>query len=239
MIGVLFKVNKFQLFINAGILDSILYTLLHFKSPINTVLEFLDKTSKIEKENYFHIKYKKYSQPKYITDWIMGEKTSKQVGDAINKDIEKLDAKNYFKSRLEKKVIKNIVNSIYDPTQVTKVIKPNSKILDLIKTLKEKKYKIFLLSNIDKESLELLQRSYKKIFSFFDGIIFSCNVKLLKPDPLIYDYCIKKYHLTPKQTVLIDDQKDNIRSAKKIGIQGIWYKNFLILKNQLKQLNIS
>lgn len=51
-----------------------------------------------------------------------------------------------------------------------------------------------------------------------DGGIFSCNVKLIKPDPRIYRLLLDQYHLAPGECLFIDDKEENTEAAGKIGI---------------------
>ncbi len=96
-------------------------------------------------------------------------------------------------------------------------------------------YKIYLLSNFHKYGYGIL----KKRFSFmntFDGAVISWEVKYNKPDRRIYEILLSKYSLNPGETVFIDDMKENIEAAGKIGIRGIHFTPEVNLELELKKL---
>lgn len=56
---------------------------------------------------------------------------------------------------------------------------------------------------------------------FFDGIIVSSDVHLVKPDVRIYKLLCETYSLIPQECVFIDDRPENVETAKAAGMQGI------------------
>jgi len=66
----------------------------------------------------------------------------------------------------------------------------------------------------------------KERYSFFDrlrGIVVSGEVKLIKPDPEIFDYIAERYSLIPRETVFIDDHRPNVESAGRLGFRTIHF----------------
>ena len=90
---------------------------------------------------------------------------------------------------------------------------------NLVKTLKNDGYSIFLLSNISKHFAE--RSGEIEIFEFFDGLVFSGEIGLVKPNVEIFDYILKKYSLKPEECLFIDDNPDNIAMAEKSGINAL------------------
>ncbi len=91
--------------------------------------------------------------------------------------------------------------------------------------LKERGYRVLFLSNysdylIDKNPEPL---SFLKLM---DGGIFSCHVKLLKPDLKIYETLLEKYSLTPSDCLFLDDMPVNILGAKECGMNGIVFTTY-------------
>lgn len=91
-------------------------------------------------------------------------------------------------------------------------------ITDLICRLKAKGYHIFLLSNAPSFLDENLH-DYP-VFSCFEGAVVSGSVKMEKPDRKIFEYALKKFNIDPRETLFIDDSKDNIDGAALCGIAG-------------------
>ncbi len=59
----------------------------------------------------------------------------------------------------------------------------------------------------------------KGTLSYFDGLVFSGVVGMVKPDRKIYEYILNKFNLKAEETLFIDDSEKNINGAKSVGIQ--------------------
>ena len=91
-----------------------------------------------------------------------------------------------------------------------------------IKDLKERGYKVYLLSNYGKTSFEAAVNHGRLSFMpLIDGGVISYEVKIVKPEPGIYESLIKKYDLIPEECVFLDDREDNVKAAMKKGFYGI------------------
>ncbi|MBO5962450.1 MAG: HAD family phosphatase [Alistipes sp.] len=88
--------------------------------------------------------------------------------------------------------------------------------VELIKELKAKGYKLYVLSNMSKEYIEFLRKL--PVFDYFDYQVVSSEVHLGKPDPEIYNYLLEHCELNPAETIFIDDRKDNVEVAESVGI---------------------
>ncbi|MDD6539595.1 MAG: HAD-IA family hydrolase, partial [Firmicutes bacterium] len=89
-----------------------------------------------------------------------------------------------------------------------------------INGLKERGYQVLYLSNWSYHLLELCKEALN-FTELMDGGIFSCHVKLIKPDEAIYKCIIDRYGLNPEECVFLDDRKDNIEAAVRCGMKGI------------------
>ncbi len=105
----------------------------------------------------------------------------------------------------------------------------------LVKRLKDK-YTTAYISNIDKPRYVYTKKLLKT--GYFDYKFASCNIKSRKPSPAIYNYALKKMKIEPGEAVFIDDKIENVRSAKRIGIHGIWFKGIKDLTVKLAQLGV-
>lgn len=90
-------------------------------------------------------------------------------------------------------------------------------VIEIIKELKKKGYKIYLLSNTNK----LMYEKYiKNIESLFDGIVLSYTIHKLKPYEAIYNKLLNKYNITPEESLFIDNNKANMETANRLKING-------------------
>ena len=88
--------------------------------------------------------------------------------------------------------------------------------VQLIKELKERGYKLYVLSNMSKEYIEYLRTL--PVFEYFDYEAVSCEIHLGKPNPKFYQYLLDHCELNPTETIFIDDRKDNVEVAAELGI---------------------
>jgi len=58
-------------------------------------------------------------------------------------------------------------------------------------------------------------------FAWFDGGIFSGDVKMMKPHRGIYDLLTQRYGLQASETVFIDDSAANVAAARELGWKAI------------------
>ena len=69
-----------------------------------------------------------------------------------------------------------------------------------IKALKDKGYKLFLLTNITEDSYNYINETIN-INSIFTGGIYSYQEHLIKPNPEIYELIIKRFNLNKNETI--------------------------------------
>ncbi|HPE69230.1 MAG TPA: HAD family phosphatase [Thermotogota bacterium] len=67
----------------------------------------------------------------------------------------------------------------------------------------------------------------------FDKVYASHQLGLLKPDPAFYLYILEREHTPPSQAIFIDDNADNVRSAREIGIHAILFEDPSSLREKL------
>ncbi|MBQ3116564.1 MAG: HAD family phosphatase [Clostridia bacterium] len=90
-------------------------------------------------------------------------------------------------------------------------------IVDLVRFLKEKGYNLYILSNM---TYHFIERDYKfPLLKEFDGIVYSAEIKLIKPNPEIFKYILNKFDLVGEECLFIDDLKPNLESAQRFGIK--------------------
>lgn len=92
----------------------------------------------------------------------------------------------------------------------------------------KKDYKLILLSNTNEIHLDWIYRHLNKEYGitdwdtkYFHKTYYSHEIGLRKPNADIYEFVIKDADLDPSKTIFIDDNMENVESAKKIGIQGV------------------
>lgn len=107
---------------------------------------------------------------------------------------------------------------------------------EVVQSLKERGFGIYLCSNA---SLRLLE-CYQIIpgITCFDGLMFSAEEKCIKPQKEIYLRLFQKFGLQPEECFFIDDLQMNIDGARECGMDGYCFADADVerLKSVLYQL---
>ena len=97
---------------------------------------------------------------------------------------------------------------------------PIQSTIQLIQDLKEKGYPIYILSNIPKQALDYLQ-TIEILQPLLKRGIYSYQHQVNKPDIKIYEILMDTYNLAASDILFIDDKKENIETAKQLGMDTI------------------
>jgi 2-haloacid dehalogenase len=88
------------------------------------------------------------------------------------------------------------------------------------------------LSNWPAEKFYLVRPQYE-FFGWFQGIVISGEVGMVKPDPRIFQALLVKVNRPAGECLLIDDSLDNIAAAQALGFQTIHFHNPTQLAGEL------
>lgn len=113
------------------------------------------------------------------------------------------------------------------------LLKPIESTIEIIKELKNKGYNVFFLSNFHDKAFKYVNREYP-FFKLFDGGVVSYKERIMKPNPDIYKLIIERYDLIAEESIFIDDVKENVQAAEKVGIKGINLIDPKLLDKELK-----
>lgn len=101
--------------------------------------------------------------------------------------------------------------------------------------LKEKGYKIYILSNYS-ENLFTKHTSDAPFIELADGVVVSYQIHLTKPDERIYRYLLDKYNLKAEECLFFDDRQENTEGAIKLGINAITVTSKELLLEELDKI---
>lgn len=110
--------------------------------------------------------------------------------------------------------------------------------LRILENLKQN-FKTFLLSNTNEIHQEYFckqikeENQDKELDDFFHQTYYSHHLGLRKPDKKIYEFVLNENNLLPEDTLFIDDNKENILSAKELGIHTIWLHSKLSIEKDV------
>jgi epoxide hydrolase-like predicted phosphatase len=110
---------------------------------------------------------------------------------------------------------------------------PIKEMFSLASLLKEKGYKVALLSNAELPSMHYF---YEQQYDMFDVTVFSCAEGMRKPEKRIYEIALERLGVKPNEAIFIDDKQENIDAAKELGIYGILFVNPDQVKKELSSI---
>ncbi len=79
-------------------------------------------------------------------------------------------------------------------------------------------YRVYLLSNAGRKISG--HREIIPHIGRFDGVVFSVEERVKKPEPEIYRRLTSRYGLRPEECFFIDDDPGNVQAARDLGWQG-------------------
>ena len=96
-------------------------------------------------------------------------------------------------------------------------------------------FRIISINNEGKELNDYRVQKFK-LHVCFDAFISSCEVKMRKPDPGIFQLAMGIAQATPSQCVYFDDRIMFVNTAKKLGIKAFQHTSFESTKQILEDL---
>jgi len=133
-------------------------------------------------------------------------------------------------------------NALISENQMEKLIKlwnstwvADEEMIKLVKLLK-KNYKLAIFSNSDANNDKIYRK--KGWYDYFDHLILSHEIGIIKPDERIYRIALKKLELEPEECLVIDDQEDCLIPAEKLEMKTLLFESPSKLKKDLKKLKI-
>lgn len=98
---------------------------------------------------------------------------------------------------------------------------PMDDLVPLAEELHAAGYPLYLLSNAGTSMLDFTGKL--PVLRLFSGILFSAEVKMIKPEPGIYREFFCRFTLRPEECFFIDDRPANIDTGKAFGMDGFRY----------------
>lgn len=210
-----------------GVSHMFWYTVKHKKTPESKdiqarLFDFIDYCTKVPRG---HALFNNEPLPGIMCDWAKGKIATSEILKIVT-DYHK-EAKEFFISEEEKNLVFAALN-LFKADVICNIQKPIAKMLELFDYACDKfPGHVYILSNWDRESADLVQQKFPKIFNKIpkENIFFSGHIGKLKPEKEIFEYVTNKLNIDPKNCILIDDNAENIKVAKTLGWQGILHKH--------------
>lgn len=221
-----------------GVSNMFWYTVKHKHTPNHLeiqarLFEFMDYCTQQPRGTAL---FNNEPMPAIMCQWISGQLSTQQFLDSLlsyRKEI-----KEFFSSQEEQNLVLGTLE-LLKPDIICKIQRPINKMVAFFQECcNQFPGQIYILSNWDRESANLIRCQFKQIFGHLDQdhIIFSGETGKLKPELDCFKSITESKKLDPKRCVLIDDSPENIRIAKSLGWHTILHKNTDRTMHKIKKL---
>ena len=114
---------------------------------------------------------------------------------------------------------------------------PIDGMVEILAELRERGTPLYGLTNFSAETYPSTFERFD-FLRWFEGVLVSGEVGVIKPDPRIYRLLLERFALDPQRTVYIDDVEANVAAARPFGIHAIHFTSPAALREELVGLGL-
>ena len=114
---------------------------------------------------------------------------------------------------------------------------PISGTVGILAELRERGVALYALSNWSAETFPTAWKRFE-FLQWFQGILLSGTVRLIKPDPRIFKLFFETFSINPAHSVYIDDLGRNAEIATTLGMHGIVFSDPTALRTELVKVGL-
>ncbi len=96
--------------------------------------------------------------------------------------------------------------------------------VEVLRAVRDTGLPCYALTNMEAETYPLRLERFP-FLGWFDGTIVSGREGVAKPEPAIFRRLLDRFSLTPTTTLMIDDTKENLDTACRLGIQTSLFRS--------------
>ena len=117
-----------------------------------------------------------------------------------------------------------------------KTAKLNRNVFNLVENL-SKSYDVVILTNISYSRYKEAKRAFLDNLHV-EKVYETALLRMRKPEPRVYRYVLKHQGVKPNEALFIDNQIENVRGGRRVGIDSILFKNYAQLAKELDKRGI-
>jgi len=103
----------------------------------------------------------------------------------------------------------------------------------ILRELHERQIPLYALSNWSAAKFPHAEERFEWL-AWFDGVVVSGRVGLVKPEPAIFQHLLETYDLQPGDVFFVDDHEPNIVGARAVGIHAHHFRDAAGLRGDLR-----
>ena len=109
--------------------------------------------------------------------------------------------------------------------------------VEVLRAVGETGLPCYALTNMEAETYPLRLKRFP-FLGWFDGTVVSGREGVAKPEPAIFRRLLDRFGLPPNTTLMIDDNKENLEAANRLGIQTTLFCSAHQLRAELVALGL-
>ncbi|HVY06437.1 MAG TPA: HAD family phosphatase [Burkholderiales bacterium] len=109
--------------------------------------------------------------------------------------------------------------------------------VEILSELRARGHKLHALTNWSAETFPVARRRFG-FLEWFQHIVVSGEVGLVKPDPRIFALAIERCALDPARTIFIDDNAHNVEAGRNAGMHALHFQDPGRLRSDLVGLGV-
>jgi putative hydrolase of the HAD superfamily len=113
--------------------------------------------------------------------------------------------------------------------------KANAGMVRWLGRLRQGGIKTGLLSNMHLTMIAYLRENFDWL-ELFDFKTFSAEVRLIKPEPAIYEHTLRGLGVRAGETLFVDDREINVKAARELGIHALQFRSVAELRRDLEAI---
>jgi len=137
---------------------------------------------------------------------------------SANKDFWQVTEDSLDKSMKAYKIDSSMRNELLD---LYKILSPFEEVPEVLKLLKEKNFKLAILSNGTPSLLNELVKS-NNLDNLFDDLFSIEEVGIYKPDSKVYDMPVKKYNIEKNEVTFLSANTWDVSGGGNYGFNSVW-----------------
>lgn len=120
----------------------------------------------------------------------------------------------------------------YDIKRLIEGNVPNVPLFEYIRDMISPSYKVGLLSNAGANWLHDMFEPWQ--VGLIDQAVLSCDLGVVKPNPVMYETIAARLGVLPEESVFIDDRLEYVTGARATGMRAVHYQGFHQVKADLE-----
>ena len=148
----------------------------------------------------------------------------------------KLSEKDFFRALSKKHMIPARYLASISDARYPEIVRNNEDVLGIARRARRNGYRICILSNVTYQHKR--HNKAMGLYKDFHGKILSCDAGAIKPHKRIFKIALEKLGAKPEECIYIEDRKEFLGTSRKLGMNGIHFRNAKQLRRDLKKFGV-